>query len=240
MNRTRIPILQLALLAATAMLAGCAGNVMHEEVMASYANGNPKTVFLVQQNRNGQNIRVGETGYYEEGQLQYEMHFAGEQPTGEWTFYYEDGTLFASGDYSNDHEFGEGWQFFNAKGEPLYEGSYDSLKVLEYTAEHRPLSVAYYSGNEEMRYQFNENYTLNAKGKVVNGMKEGLWEFYYANGQKLLEARYLNDVENGTYNSYRENGIPYFRGFYINGKRANVWEVYDEAGNLIQRKDYDK
>ena len=56
----------------------------------------------------------------------------------------------------------------------------------------------------------------------------------------MLEAVYSGGVENGTYNSYRENGVPYFIGYYINGIRAGVWEVYDEAGNLAGRQDFDK
>ena len=70
-------------------------------------------------------------------------------------------------------------------------------------------------------------------------MKEGRWEFFYANGQLRMEAVYNGGVENGAYNSFRENGIPFFRGFYINGKRANIWEFYDEAGNLAGRQDFD-
>ncbi len=111
--------------------------------------------------------------------------------------------------------------------------------MLEFTAGHRPLSVAYYSGDEEMRFQFNDNYTLNFRGMVKNGVKDGRWEFFYATGQLRMEAIYSNGVENGVYNSFRENGIPYFRGFYINGQRANIWEFYDEAGNLVGRHDYD-
>ena len=59
------------------------------------------------------------------------------------------------------------------------------------------------------------------------------------NGQLRMEAVYNGGVENGAYNSFRENGIPFFRGFYINGKRANIWEFYDEAGNLAGRQDFD-
>ena len=113
------------------------------------------------------------------------------------------------------------------------------MAVLDVTSDHRPLSIAYYKDDTEMRFQFNENYTINTRGIVKNGLKEGRWEFFYANGQKMLEANYSKGVENGAYNSYRDNGAPYFRGFYINGKRANVWEFYDEAGNLVGRQDFD-
>lgn len=233
-------IVVLTALTITVMLfASCGAKGTHEEVMASYANGNPKTVFEVRGSGEKQE-RIGEKGFYEDKQLQYEKHYKDDKPTGVWKFYYADGTLFAEGDYTTNHEVGQDWKFFDADGNDLYGKEFDSMRVMEFTADNRPLSVAYYDKNEEMRYQFNDNYTLNARGKVVDGKKEGLWEFYYANGQLLLEARYLDGIENGAYNSYRENGVPYFRGFYINGSRANVWEIYDEAGNLVARQNYDE
>ena len=159
--------------------------------------------------------------YYENGKLMYEKHFDGDRPTGDWKFYYENGNLHAEGNFDKNDSTGSNWKFYNDKGEDFFAEEYDSMAVLDFTADHRPLSVTYYKGNSETRYQFNENYTINTKGRVVNGLKEGRWEFFYANGQKMLEANYAGGKENGAYNSYRDNGVPYFRGFYINGQRAN-------------------
>lgn len=212
----------------------------YDTVFSTYPNGSAKLVFTVIDGKAGQIIRVGEKMYYENGNMMYEKHFKDDKPTGEWRYYYDNGQLHTSGTFNdNDSENGKGWKLYDRDGKEFVT-QYDSMKVLQFTADHRPLSVTYFVGETENRYQFNDNYTTNAHGMVRNGMKEGLWEFFYANGQKMLEARYSDGVENGAYISYRENGVPYFRGFYINGKRANIWEFYDVEGNLAGTKDFDK
>ena len=225
-------------IAAMAMLtiAGCSRQ--EDKVIATYGNGQPKLVQTLKGKKDKQQ-RIAEKAYYEDGGLMYSQHYKDDKPNGKWEYYYADGTLFASGNFSQDHEKGTEWSFFDAKGEPLCSSQYDSLVVMQSTADHRPLTISYYMGNDEMRYQFNENYTLNAKGLVRDGKKEGRWEFYYANGKKQMEALYKNDIPEGAYNSYRETGIPYFLGFYINGKRAGIWEFYDAEGNLAGTQNFD-
>ena len=212
----------------------------YDTVFSTYKDGTPKLVFTVIDKSAGEVERIGEKMYYENGKLMYEKHFNGEKPSGDWKYYYENGNLHAEGNFDGNDSVGSNWKIYSEKGGDFYSEAYDSMKVLDFTADRRPLSVAYYKGDEEMRFQFNDNYTINARGKVRNGLKEGLWEFFYANGQKMLEAHYAGGIENGAYNSYRENGLPYFRGFYINGKRANIWEFYDEQGNLAGSQDFDK
>ena len=227
----------LLLLAVVALVASC--HRPYDTVFSTYPNGAKKLVFTVIDGDNGEVTRVGEKMYYENGKLMYEKHFKDDQPAGEWKFWYDNGNLHACGNFDKDKEKGSGWQFYDKKGDSFVPDGYDSLVVMDFTTDRRPLSISYYKDSCELRFQFNDNFTLNARGMVRNGKKNGVWEFYYANGQKMLEAMYLEDVENGAYNSYRENGVPYFRGYYINGSRANVWEFYDEEGNLAGRQDFD-
>lgn len=226
--------------AAAVVLCLSACNRPYDAVYSTYTDGSPKLVFVVVDGKGGTVTRLGEKMYYENGKMMYEKHFDNDKPAGTWKFFYDNGQLFAEGNFDKDDSVGSGWKFFNDKGEDFFGDAYDSMAVLDFTADHRPLSVAYYKGDTEMRFQFNDNYTVNTRGMVKNGKKEGQWLFFYANGQKMLEANYSDGVENGAYNSYRENGAPYFRGFYINGRRANVWEIYDEQGNLVGQQDYDK
>ena len=228
-----------AMMAVAVLLFNACKNAPHDEVFSTYDNGQPKLVFTVVDKKDGKKERLAEKFYYENGQPMYEKHFKDNKPTGTWKFFYNNGQLHAQGSFDGNDSIGSDWKFYDTKGNDYYGKSYDSLIVLDFTADHRPLSVAYCSGDEQMRFQFNDDYSLNARGLVRNGMKEGRWEFFYANGQLRMEAVYNGGVENGAYNSFRENGIPFFRGFYINGKRANIWEFYDEAGNLVGRQDFD-
>lgn len=225
-------------IAITAMILLASCHRPYDAVFSTYKDGQPKLVFICIDGKGGQVNRVGEKMYYENGQLMYVKHYDNDKPVGEWEFYHENGKTHAKGSFDIDDKTSKNWKLYNEKGEE-YITDYDSMKVIEFTADNRPLSIAYFKDSVETRFRFNENYTINFKGNVINNLKEGRWEFFYANGQKMLEANYLNGVENGAYNSYRENGIPYFLGFYINGKRANVWEFYDEQGNLAGKQDYD-
>lgn len=228
---------KLLIILACALLA-TACHRPYDTVFSTYPNGSPKLVFTVIDGKGSEMIRVGEKMYYENGNIMYEKHFKDDKPTGEWRYCYDNGQIHTSGNFLSGDSNGTGWKFYDRNGKEFVT-DYDSMHVLQYTSDHRPLSVTYYTGDTETRYQFNNNYTINAHGIVRNGMKEGLWEFFYANGQKMLEAHYIENVENGLYISYRENGVPYFRGVYINGKRANVWEFYDEEGNLAGTKNFD-
>lgn len=227
------------LLCLIAALVAAACNRPHDEVFSTYPNGAKKLVFTVIDISSNEKERVGEKMYYDNGNLMYEKHFKGDKPTGIWQYFYPNGNLHAKGDFSRNDSIGSDWQFLNEQGENFYPGEYDSLVVIELTADHRPLSIAYCKDDEMHCYQFNENYTIHTTGTIKAGLKEGRWEFFYANGQKMLEATFIGGVENGRYNAYRENGKPYLLGFYINGKRANVWEIYDEEGNLVKRENYD-
>ncbi len=232
--KTRTILLALSII----FFAAC--NRPYDTVFSTYKDGSPKLVFTVIDQKADKVIRIGEKQYYENGKLQYEKHFKDDKPTGIWKYYHDNGQTFASGEFDGNTPDGSNWQLFDRNGNSFYSGDFDSMIVLDYTADHRPLSVAYCKDGEEMHFRFNDNYTVNAKGLVRNGKKEGKWEFFYATGQKMLEAIYNAGLENGSYNSYRENGVPYFLGLYINGKRAGVWEFYDEAGNLAGKQDFDK
>ena len=44
------------------------------------------------------------------------------------------------------------------------------------------------------------------EGNVQNGLKEGLWVYYYTNGQKMKEGVYKDGLKEGTWTYWAENG----------------------------------
>ncbi|GEM_PF-425264 len=44
------------------------------------------------------------------------------------------------------------------------------------------------------------------EGEVKNGLKEGLWIYYYTNGQKEMEGVYKDGLKEGTWSYWTENG----------------------------------
>ena len=76
------------------------------------------------------------------------------------------------------------------------------------------------------------------KGSYNNGQMDGVWEYYYKNGQLWWKRSYLNGKEDGVLEEYHENGKPNVKGSYLNGERNGVWESYHDNGQLSGKGSY--
>ena len=225
------------ILIAIVMLSACSR--VREEVIQTYPNGNPMLVFLVKGDKKDP-TRVGERMYYENGQLQFEKHFSGrpEQPTGTWNYFFDNGQLFATADFSTRHDYGSNWKFYNRNGGNYYDGKLDSVYVTDLGMFGTPSTVVFCSGIHQDVIQFYSNYTVRSTERLTDGMRSGRVFFYFPNGNPQVEAHFVKGLEEGPYIVYRENGIPYYQGNYTEGKRTGIWEFYDEKGNLTRTIDY--
>jgi len=227
--------------------ASCSGTF--DKVVQNYDNGNPMLVYTYKGSEK-EPILVAEHMYYEDGQMQFEKLFTGNNatPDGTWKYYYDNGQLFASADFSNERQYGEGWQFFNREGKPWYEtaggsnvggdSGLDSVYVTDLGMFGTPTTVVFCSGANKDVVQFYSNYTVRSTERLVGGLREGRVAFYYPGGNPQTEGFYEKGVENGPYTVFRPNGIPYYRGQYTDGQRTGIWEFYDEEGNLSTTQDY--
>ena len=156
----------IIILAATLLLNAC-GHV-REEVIQTYPNGNPLLVFLVKGDKKDP-TRVGERMYYERGQLQFEKHFTGkpEVPTGTWNYYFDNGQLFATADFSKRHDFGSQWKFYNRNGGSYYDGKLDSVYVSDLGMFGTPSTVVFCSDNHKDVIQFYSNFTVRSTERLV-------------------------------------------------------------------------
>jgi len=81
-----------------------------------------------------------------------------------------------------------------------------------------------------------ENGQLNRKGSYIYGKMDGFWEEYYENGQLNWKGSYKNEKPvDGIYTEYHQNGQLKCKGSYLNGKRDDVWEFYYENGKLEEK-----
>ena len=232
--KTLLPLLLAALL-----VVSC--NRVREQVVQTYPDGKPLLVFLVKGDKKSP-VRVGERMYYENGQLQFEKTFSGmpEQPDGVWQYFFDNGQLFASGDFSSNHEFGSNWQFFNRNGGPYYDGKLDSVRVSDMGLLGTPATVVFCSGPHQDVIQFYSNYTVRSTERLTEGQRNGRVFFYFPNGNVQVEATFVDGQEDGPYIVYHQNGIPFYQGNFTKGQRTGIWEFYDEQGNLEHTIDYSK
>ena len=237
-HRNHYPSL-LLILAATLLATSC--NPVREKVVQSYPNGKPMIVFLEKGDKKDP-TRVGEKMFYENGQLQFEKTFSGkpEIPDGTWNYYFDNGQLFASGDFSKNHEYGSNWVFYNRNGGPYYDGILDSVYVNDLGMFGTPSTVVFCSGIHQDVIQFYSNYTVRSTERLTNNVRNGRVIFYFPNGNIQVEANFVNGQEDGPYIVYHDNGIPFYQGNYEQGKRTGIWEFYDKDGELNHTIDYSK
>ena len=236
----RIPHLSLFVFVIVFVIFTSCGKTF-DKVVQSYDNGAPLLVYTYTGSEK-EPVLVAEHMYYEDGQVQFEKHFKGqpEQPDGEWKYYFDNGQIFASADFTHERQFGRGWQFFNREGQPWYEGPLDSVYVTDLGMFGTPTTVVFCSGANHDVVQFYSNYTVRSTERLVNGMREGRVVFYYPGGMIQTEAYFEHGVENGSYTVYQSNGIPYYRGQYTNGQRTGTWEFYDNEGNLAHTQNFNQ
>ncbi|AMD95338.1 toxin-antitoxin system YwqK family antitoxin [Leptotrichia sp. oral taxon 847] len=92
------------------------------------------------------------------------------------------------------------------------------------------------NGNYTEYYANGNNYTT---GKYVNGKKEGEWLVYSENGKLWKRYQYSNDELNGRYSSYYgKTGNQETVGQYQNGKMTGNWTEYYENGSRKSQGTY--
>lgn len=214
---------------------------VREEVVQAYPDGSPMVVYLLKGDKNDP-TRVGERMYYSNGQLQLEKKFSGkpETPDGIWTYYFDNGQPFATGDFSVKHDFGSNWEFFNRNGGLYYDAPTDSVYVADMGLYGTPSTVVFCSGRNKDVIQFYSNFTVRSTERLTDEKRNGRIFFYHSNGNTQVEANFVDGLEEGPYIVYRESGLPLYQGNYSHGQRVGIWEFYDEEGNLVQTQDYSK
>ena len=88
----------------------------------------------------------------------------------------------------------------------------------------------YRDGKEDGLWEFYwNNGQLESKGNYSDGNREGLWVFYWNNGQLENKGNYIDGNRDGLWEYYHENGQPWAKGSYKDGKEDGLWECYEEC-----------
>lgn len=81
--------------------------------------------------------------------------------------------------------------------------------------------------------------TILMHGRIKENLNEGIWKYYYPNGQLESMGNFVNNVSQGKWTWYFENGRIKEIGYFKDGKKDGSWMIFDEKGNL-KRKLYFK
>ena len=67
------------------------------------------------------------------------------------------------------------------------------------------------------QHPFSGKVTGKSQGRVKDGRKEGLWEYYYDNGQLEHKGNYKDGKKEGLWECYKKNGQLYRTRTYKDG-----------------------
>jgi len=85
--------------------------------------------------------------------------------------------------------------------------------------------------------EYNSNGNVWIKGqKNSKGQREGIWEYFYSNGNIQSRTPYKGGREDGIAEWFYGNGNIRRRTPYKEGEKDGIEEIFDEQGNIIETR----
>lgn len=82
--------------------------------------------------------------------------------------------------------------------------------------------------------EYNKHAILISEGNYIDGLKDGLWRFYYDSGELMIEEYYDLGKKHGPYTMYHRNGVIGSQGQFKNDLREGFFQCFDESGKMIK------
>jgi antitoxin component YwqK of YwqJK toxin-antitoxin module/Tfp pilus assembly protein PilF len=162
--------------------------------------------------------------------------------TGEWIWYYENGTVKERSKFRNGLREGESEQFFSngltsfkatyEKG--LVEGEYTAYDISGYKTQQASMFHNQLNGLATAYY---ENGAKKAELNYLNGKLNGEFTVYTLDGKVSKKINYVNDLRQGNAKEYFEGKLQ-SEGDYKADERFGHWKTYFEDGTLYEEGDY--
>lgn len=225
-----------------------------------YPTGEKKTIctyvdddlhgYYIQYHRNGKTLQEG---WYQNGNREQR-----------WLTYYKDGTLASDYYFLRGQEKGIGKEFgvdgrLNTKYEQVDNRIVD---IIQYGPDgkqrstKKPIKLGFsYStsfSNKKIRVKndivcgmfANEFLAQNPDGKpymrysLVNGKRQGTYEYFDSDGAKDIIAYYDQGERTGLWRRYFDNGKLFYEGKYKNDKQDSTWNYYFSNGNMSSTSNF--
>jgi len=96
------------------------------------------------------------------------------------------------------------------------------------------------NGTEAVATIYHPNGYVSSKGKYVNQLKEGKWQFFseYINGYLICEENYSKNIKNGASIRLYPDGTIAERINYINDLKQGEWIQYYQNGTICLKSNY--
>lgn len=140
---------------------------------------------------------------------------------GHWIKKYPDGNIMYDGFFRDDKPAGEFKRYYE-------DASLKSVLVFDLT------------GNEASASLYYPNGLVASKGKYINQLKEGKWQFFSSTNKDVLisEAYYSGDKRNGLSVKFYPDRTVAEKTNYVNDVRHGEWTRYYPDGTLTLKTSY--
>lgn len=174
--------------------------------------------------------------YFPDGKLKATGSYSKDERVGTWKFYYNTGKLEQVGAYVNG-EPDSTWKWYYSNGnimreETFYNGLSDGL-MTEWDVDGKIITQGdYIEGKREGKWFYDAGDNRD-EGEYVEDLRNGTWESFYSDGTTSFKGKYVDGLPNGKHTWYWLNGKIKQEGNYVMGRKNGDWKKYDEDGNLI-------
>lgn len=140
-----------------------------------------------------------------------------------WVWYYPNGSI-------KDLAFFENGLYVREKRHWYSDGNLKSIEYIE-----KPCVNNCCDGYV---IHYDTLFVLSQKFKIRNGLRQDTFYQYWPNGNIYILAMLKDDKLNGFYKEYYSNSKKRLIGQFINDKEEGTWETYDSTGILISTEKY--
>lgn len=162
---------------------------------------------------------------------------------GEWSFWDENGRLWANGFYKSGKPHGQ-WLRWHPNGEKQEMGVFEFGKRVgtwNFFADngYQTSEKSYQNGKPHGRWSlWYSNGTKKETMTFENGVLDGTREQWYSDGKHKAFSEYINGRKTGKSTQWYSNGHKKNAGNYVADLRDGEWSFWDDSGQLLTRRSY--
>lgn len=178
------------------------------------------------------------TEYHPGGQVKAKGVYDNGSRIGEWIFYHANGKTEQKGKYDKNGKPQGLWKWFYDNGLPWREENYLNGKregpLVEWNDSGKVITKGeYIDGLKEGKW-FYQIQDYREEGVYKSDLKDGPWESYYVESNKLRFAgKFVEGFPDGKHSYYFFDGKLSEEGKYIMGNKNGKWEYYNPDGTIL-------
>jgi uncharacterized protein len=176
--------------------------------------------------------------YHPNGQLKSKGEYVNGKRIGDWEFYHPNGKAEQRGKYDKKGRAQGPWKWFYESGNLLREETYlndlqDGM-MTEYSDSGKVITKGeYIDGLKEGPWTL-ELAEYREEGNYKGDKRDGEWKHYYTDtGNLRFVGKFIDGVPDGLQQFYYRDGKPRQTGKYAGGMKEGEWRFYDETGFLF-------